>query len=198
MPRQDLNRVGTFLAGLVLMLLAIFVMVPLPSDGSWEWLPFPFSPYLEFIIGIPLFMVGLVVAVDALKTQTPGAQKFPIVDEWIDEQGNGEREISELSKSLGQGEELLAIVAGRAEAESNRLAVTDKRVLVYAEKDPSSGLSISFDEIVRVRRKREPVLTHLGEIELFTKTGSVKFRKVGFEYAEKAIALINKLRRKDA
>jgi len=59
------------------MLLAIFVMVPLPSDGSWEWLPFPFSPYLEFIIGLPLFMVGLVVAVDALKTKSTVTKNIP-------------------------------------------------------------------------------------------------------------------------
>ena len=196
MVQSDLNRIGTVLAGVVLMLLAVFIMVPL--DGSWEWSPFPFSPYLEFIIGIPLLAFGLWIVVDSLKKPTHSRAEFPIVDEWIGEQGGEQLEISGVSRTLRQGEKLLAILAGRADFQRDRLAVTDRRVLVYQQENPANIISISRKDIVSVRCRKEPVLAHLGEIELVTKKMSVVFGKVGFDYAQKVVELINWSRRKGA
>jgi len=196
MVHSDLNRVGTVLAGVVLMLLALFTMVPLPLDGSWEWSPFPFSPYLEFIIGIPLLALGLWIVFDGLKKPTHSRVELPIVDEWIGEQGREQLEISGVGQTLRQGEKLLAILAGRADFQRDRLAVTDRRVLVYQQENPANSISISRKDVVSVRCRKEPVLAHLGEIELLTKKMSVVFGKVGFDYAKKAVELINGSRRK--
>ncbi len=65
-----LDKVATFVVGLIFMLLSLLVMVPLPADESWIWLPFPFSPYLEFILGIPLFTMSLLLIADILKKPT--------------------------------------------------------------------------------------------------------------------------------
>ncbi|MGE5638021.1 MAG: hypothetical protein ACM3WQ_04865 [Chloroflexota bacterium] len=62
-----LDKVATFIVGLIFMLLSLLVMVPLPAGESWIWLPLPFSPYLEFILGIPLFTMSLLLIVDILK-----------------------------------------------------------------------------------------------------------------------------------
>ena len=187
MVQSDLNRAGTVLAGVILMLLALFIMVPL--DG--EWSPFPFSPYLELIIGIPLFALGLWIAVDSLKKPTRSTAEFPIVDEWIGEQGKEQLEISRVSQTLGHGEKSLAILAGRADFQRDRLAVTDRRVIVYQQENPANSISISRKDIVAARCWKEPVLAHLGEIELSTKNMTVVFGKVGFDYAQKAVELIN-------
>jgi len=194
MVQSDLNRAGTVLAGVALMLLALFVMVPL--DGSWEGSPFPFSPYLEFIIGIPLLALGLLIVVDSLKKPTHSRAESPIVDEWIGEQGREQLEISGVGQTLRQGEKLLAILAGRADFQRDRLAVTDRRVIVYQQENPANSISISRKDIVSARWRKEPVLAHLGEIELSTNNISVVFEKVGFDYAQKAVELINGSRRK--
>jgi hypothetical protein len=69
---------------------------------------------------------------------------------------------------------------------------------VYQQENRANIISISRKDIVSVRGRKEPVLAHLGEIELLNKKMSVVFGKVGFDYAQKVVELINGSRRKGA
>jgi hypothetical protein len=197
MPSSTLNRIGSFVAGLVFMLLALAIMVPLPSDESWEWMPFPLSPYLEFFIGIPLFIMSLITVIDSLKTpKAKPASTFPLIDEFIGEQGTEQTEIDVATENLKTDERLLAIAASREERQHNRLAITNQRVILYTQENPPENLSINFEEIMVVKKRTEPVLTYLADIKLATEKTTITFKKVGTDYADQLIKLVKELKSK--
>ena len=52
-------RFGSVLGGLLFMALGVLLMAPLPLDGEWTWGFYIGSPWLGFLIGIPVFILGL-------------------------------------------------------------------------------------------------------------------------------------------
>lgn len=117
------------------MLLGILILAPLPLDGEWTYDLYPVSPWLGFLLGIPVFILGLWVFIGGVrsKPQTSQTMSVPLIDEWIGEEGKEEKESSECRKILKTTEKLLALVAARGEQGLNRLAVTDKRVVLYSQ-----------------------------------------------------------------
>jgi len=195
---RNFNRVGTIVAGVFMMFLAVLVMMPMPSDGGWYWLPFPFSPWLEFIIGVPLFVMSLWLVIDSLRVSAlpHSSSTAPLVDEWISEQGNETEEISHCKKYLNSDEKVLAIVAAREEYGMNRLALTDKRVVFYPRGNFQGGLIFGYGEIDSVQGRHDRFLTHLGEINVSAKGIDVTLKKVGVEYVDKIIRMITEMKRK--
>ena len=181
------------------MLLAIVVLMPLPFDGEWS-LDFGELAWLEFLVGIIVFLLGLWAFLSsvrsypkAFQTPIPPTPSAPLIDEWIGEQGDNEE--SEFRRVLGGDERLLALVAGRGEKGLNRLAVTDRRVVVYSQGRIQSLVSYRYREIYKVEGKRSAVLTHLGDIILSTGEGVVSFKNVGAKTIDQVVALITRMKR---
>lgn len=185
------NKLEGLIAGLFLLLLALAVMVPLPLDETWDWGPFSF---LSFVIGIPLFTIGLILMIDSFRTE-PHQQNLPLIDEWICEEGTEQKEIFQINKDLKQGEKLLAIAASRGDKLPNRLAVTNKRIILYSTGDTSQNQTIAQNEIVAATKHAEKLLPHLGEIRLQLKTAVITFKKVDFDHGKQVVDLINRLRK---
>ena len=87
-----------------------------------------------------------------------------LVDEWIDEQGTGENELANCTKLLFPDERLLIIIAARGDPGLNRLAMTDRRIILYPEQTPQQARSFSYGQISDFHGKRNNFLHHLGEI----------------------------------
>ena len=176
------------------MLLGIVLLVPLPFDGEWSW-DYGGLPWLEFLIGIPVFLLGLWAFLGGIRSspktfQTPST---PLIDEWIGEQGNDEE--SEFRRVLNGDEKLLALVAARGERRLNRLAVTNRRVVIYSQGKIQSVVSYDYGKIDKAEGKRSAFLTHLGDINLSTREGFVRFKNVGVEYVDQVVALITRMKR---
>jgi len=189
------NRVGRGLAGLFFMLLGIVLLAPLPLDGDWTWGDYMGSPWIGFLIGVPVFLMGLWVFVSGMRSQPKTSQTSiaPLIDEWIGEQGKEEEETSECQKILGTDEKLLALVAARGEQVLNRLAVTDKRIIVYSRGNTQNAVSIDYGQIDKVEGKRNTPLIHLGDIHILTRRNTISFKNVGIEYVDQTVALISRM-----
>jgi len=191
------NRIGLVLAGLSLIALGIFLFAPLPSDGEWTWGSTVGSPLFDFVIGISVFIFGSWVFISGLRSQsgTSLAPNGPLVDEWIGEHGKEEMEIDECKRMLKTDEKLLALVAVREEQGTNRLAVTDKRVMIYPQGKIEDVVSYDYGQIDVVRGKRNTPLVHLGEIILSVKGSNVILKTVGMEYVDQIVELISRMKR---
>lgn len=183
-------------AGIFLISLALLLMIPLPLDGDWYWGPFP---ELGFLFGIPMFILGLWMLMDSLRSPSPSSSTptVPLVDEWIGEQGKAE-EISYCKKYLDPNEKLLAIIAARVETGLNRLVLTDRRIILYPQGKFQDGISLNYDQIDTVKRRQEEFLIHLGDIILSAEGRIVKFEKVGVEYADQIVGMISEMKQKAA
>jgi hypothetical protein len=53
------NEIGSVIGGVFFILLAVWLMIPLPLDGGWFWGSFAGSSQLGFLLGIPLFILGV-------------------------------------------------------------------------------------------------------------------------------------------
>jgi hypothetical protein len=96
------------------MTLGVLLIIPLPLDGEWTWESSVGSPLLGFLVGIPVFILGLWTLTFGLRS---GSEKsltgsVPLIDEWIGEQGNEEEERAESQRLLLTDEKLE--VSGRA------------------------------------------------------------------------------------
>jgi hypothetical protein len=191
------KRIGIGLAGLFFMLLGILLLAPLPLDGEWTWDSYIGSPWLGFLIGFPVFILGLWVFIGGMrsKPETSQTTSVPLIDEWIGEQGKEEEETSECQKILKTNEKLLALVAARGEQGFNRLAVTDKRVVIYSQGKIQSAVSYDFGQIDEVKGNRNAPLIHLGEINMSARGSIVSFKNVGMEYVDQVVALISRMKR---
>jgi hypothetical protein len=121
----------------------------------------------------------------------------PLVDECILEEGNEAAEIANCKNYLDPHERLLAIIAGDVDGrvELNRLALTDRRVILYSQVRLQRAISFGYEEIVTVKGKKGMFLTHLGEINLLGKSGSVRFKNMGEQYLEQITKMISRMRR---
>jgi hypothetical protein len=191
------NRIGLILAGLLFMALGIFLFAPLPSDGEWTWGSYIGSTLFGFLIGIPVFILGSWVFISGLRSQprTSQVSNVPLVDEWIGEYGKEEIEIVECKRMLKTDEKLLALVAVREEQGPNRLATTDKRVMIYPQGNIENLVSYDYGQIEAVRGKRNTPLVHLGEIILSVKGNNVILKNVGMEYVDQIVELITRMKR---
>ena len=115
-----------------------------------------------------------------------------MIDEWICEEGNEEKETAECQRLLAKDEKLLQLVAARGQPGLNRLAVTDKHVIIYSQGNAQSAVSYDFAQIEEVRRKRNAVLRHLGEITIIAMGNAVSLKNVGIEYVDRLVALVSK------
>ena len=115
-----------------------------------------------------------------------------MIDEWIVEEGKEEEETAECQRLLAKDEKLLELVAARGQPGLNRLAVTDKRVVIYSQGNVQSAVSYDFGEIEEVRGKRNAVLRHLGQITIVARGNAVSLKNVGIEYVDKVVALVSK------
>ena len=179
------------------MALGIFLFAPLPSDGEWTWGPYIGSPLFGFLIGIPVFILGSWVLISGLRSQ-PRTSQFsngPLVDEWIGESGKEEIEIVECKRMLKIDEKLLALVAVREEQGPNRLAVTDKRVMIYPQGKIEGVVSYDYGQIDAVKGKRNTPFFHLGQIILSVKGSNVILKTVGMEYVDQIVELISRMKR---
>ena len=178
------------------MLLSILLLAPLPIDDEWTWGFYPGSPWLGFLIGIPVFVLGLWVFIGAIRSQpgTSQTSSFPLIDEWIGEQGKEEEETSECRRILNRDEKLMALVAARGEQELNRLAVTDKRVIIYAKGHIQTAASFDFGQIDKVEGQRSTPLIHLGAINVTVRGSVVSLKSVGIEYVDQVVALISRMK----
>lgn len=192
MSASGLNRIGLILAGLLFVVLGIFLFAPLPLDGEWIW-----GSYIDFLIGIPIFILGSLLVVSGLRLKSRSSQvpKGPLVDEWISEEGKEEAEIEECKKMLKTDEELLALIAARKEKGPNRLAVTNKSVLIYPQGNIEGVVSYEYEQIDEVKGKRNTFFVHLGEISLSVKGSKVIFKTVGIEYIDKIVELVSNMKR---
>ena len=197
MSASGWNRIGLVLAGLSFIALGIFLFAPLPSDGEWTWGSTVGSPLFDFVIGISVFIFGSWVFISGLRSQsgTSLAPNGPLVDEWIGEHGKEEMEIDECKRMLKTDEKLLALVAVREEQGTNRLAVTDKRVMIYPQGKIEDVVSYDYGQIDVVRGKRNTPLVHLGEIILSVKGSNVILKTVGMEYVDQIVELISRMKR---
>ncbi len=196
MSASDWNRIGLVLAGLLFLALGIFLFVPLPSNGEWTWGSYIGSPLFGFLIGIPIFILGSWVFISGLRSHsgTSPVPNSPLVDEWIGEQGEEETELNECNRMLKTDEKLLALVAVREEQGPNRLAVTDKRAMIYQQGHIESMVSYDYGQIDAVRGKRNTPLVHLGEIILSVKGNNVLLKNVGMEYVDQIVELITRMK----
>jgi len=179
------------------MSLGIFLFAPLPWDGEWTWGSCIGSPLFGFLVGIPVFILGSWVFVSGLRSHsgTSLVPNSPLVDEWIGEQGKEETELDECNRMLKTDEKLLALVAVREEQEPNRLAVTDKRVMIYPQGNIENLVSYDYGQIEAVRGKRNTPLVNLGEIILSVKGNKVILKNVGMEYVDQIVELITRMKR---
>lgn len=187
-------RIGSVLGGLLFMALGVLLMAPLPLDGEWTWAFYIGSPWLGFLIGIPVFILGLWTLTLGVRSKSEKSVKggVPLIDEWIGEEGNEEEETAECQRLLARDEKLLELVAARGQPGLNRLAVTDKRVVIYSQGNVHSAVSYDNGQIEEVRGQRNAVLRHLGEITISAKGNAVSLKNVGIEYVDRVVALVSK------
>jgi hypothetical protein len=95
---------------------------------------------------------------------------------------------------LKTDEKLSALVAVREEQGPNRLAVTDKRAMIYQQGHIESMVSYDYGQIDAVRGKRNTPLVHLGEIILSVKGNNVLLKNVGMEYVDQIVELIIRMK----
>ena len=179
------------------MALGIFLMAPLPLDGEWTWGSYIGSPWLGFLIGTPIFILGLWtisfgVTSKPEKSLTGGV---PLIDEWIGEEGKEEEEMAECQRLLMADEKLLELVAARGQPGLNRLAVTDKRVVIYSKGNIQSAVSYDYGQIEKIKGKRNVALSHLGEIIVSGKRNTISLKNVGIEYVDQVVASVSKMKR---
>ena len=189
-------RIGSVVGGLLFMALGVFLMAPLPLDGEWTWEFYIGSPWLGFLIGIPVFILGLWTLTLGVRS-TPEKSLIggvPLIDEWISEEGKEEEETAECQRLLTADEKLLELVAARGQPGLNRLAVTDKRVVIYSRGNIQSAVSYDYEQIGEVRGQRNVALRHLGEITVSAKGSTVSLKNVGIEYVDKVVALVSKMK----
>ena len=190
-------RIGSVLGGLLFMALGVFLMAPLPLDDEWTWGFYVGSPWLGFLIGIPVFILGLWTLTFGVRS-TPDKylmRGVPLIDEWISEEGNEKEETTECQRLLTADEKLLELVAGRGQPGLNRLAVTDKRVIMYSRGNIQSAVSYDYEQIDEVRGQRNAALRYLGEITVSAKGSTVSLKNVGIEYVDEVVALVSKMKR---
>jgi hypothetical protein len=176
------------------MALGVLLMAPLPLDGEWTW-DFPIgSPWLGFLIGIPVFILGLWTLTLGVRSKSKNSSEGGVwlIDEWICEEGEEEEETAECQRLLAKDEKLLELVAARGQPSLNCLAVTDKRVVIYSQGNVQSAVSYDFEQIEEIRGKRNAVLRHLGEITIVAKGNAVSLKNVGIEYVDRVVALVFK------
>jgi hypothetical protein len=176
------------------MALGVLLMAPLPLDGEWTW-DFPIgSPWLGFLIGIPVFILGLWTLTLGVRSKSKNSSEGGVwlIDEWICEEGKEEEETAECQRLLAKDEKLLELVAARGQPSLNCLAVTDKRVVIYSQGNVQSAVSYDFEQIEEIRGKRNAVLRHLGEITIVAKGNAVSLKNVGIEYVDRVVALVSK------
>ena len=197
MSALDWNRIGLVVAGLLFMALGVFLIAPLPSDGEWTWGSYLGSSLFGVLIGISVFILGSWVFIIGLRSQsgTSLVPNGPLIDEWIGEQGKEEIETNECKKMLKTDEKLLALIAIREEQGPNRLAATNKRVMIYPQGNIENLVSYDYGQIEAVRGKRNTPLVHLGEIILSVKGSNVILKTVGMEYVDQIVELISRMKR---
>jgi len=179
------------------MALGVFLMAPVPLNGEWTWGLYIGSPWLDFLIGIPVFILGLWTLTSGVRS-TPEKSLtggVPLIDEWISEEGNEQEETAECQRLLATDEKLLELVAARGQPGLNRLAVTDKRMVIYSRGNIQSAVSYDYEQIGEVRGKRNVALRHLGEITVSAKGSTVSLKNVGIEYVDEVVALVSKMKR---
>jgi len=174
--------------------LGVLLMAPLPLDGERTWDLYIGSPWLGFLIGIPVFILGLWTLALGIRSKSEKSVKggVPLIDEWIGEQGNEEIETAECQRLLARDEKLLELVAARGQPGLNRLAVTDKRVVIYSQGNVQGAVSYDYGQIEEIKGKRNAVLRHLGEITISAKGNAVNLSNVGIEYVDRVVALVSK------
>jgi hypothetical protein len=190
-------KIGSVLGGLFFMTLGVLLIIPLPLDGEWTWESSVGSPLLGFLVGIPVFILGLWTLTFGLRS---GSDKsltgsVPLIDEWIGEQGNEEEERAESQRLLLTDEKLLKLVAARGQPGLNRLAVTNKRVVVYYHGNVQNAISYEYGEVDKVKGRRNVALRHLGEITVSAKGSTVSLKNVGIEYVNQVVTLVSKMKR---
>ena len=187
-------RFGSVLGGLLFMTLGVLLIAPLPLDGEWTWGFYIESPWLGFFIGIPVFILGLWTLTLGVRSKSENSLRggVRLIDEWIGEEGREEEETAECQMLLAKDEKLLELVAARGQLGLNRLAVTDKRLVIYSQGNVQSAVSYDFGQIEEVRGKRNSVLRHLGEITISARGNAVSLKNVGIEYVDRVVALVSK------
>jgi len=120
-----------------------------------------------------------------------------IIEEALDKGKTEAEEISHCQKNLNPNEKLLLIIASRRKrSERNRLALTDRRVVLYPEGKLQSGISFDYNQIDTVKRQQRRLLSHLADITLSAKGEKVKFEEVGIEWADEVVQKISEIKKK--
>jgi len=121
----------------------------------------------------------------------------PLIDEWILEQGEEAAEIACCRNFFDPGEILMAIITGNVDGEPglDRLALTDRRIILYSRARPQDALSFGYEQLSSVKGKRGKVLTHLGEVNLSARGRSVRFKNIGVDYVDQILDLISRMKR---
>jgi len=129
---------------------------------------------------------------------TPADPTPFLLDEQIDIEGKQfvEEEILRCRSLCGRGEEIQALVRGNfdGERELDRLALTDKRVILYARDGSHAAKMLDYAKIGTVKQARGRILTHMGEIHLQTKEGVFKFKNLQAEYPDRLARTISTMK----
>jgi len=155
------------------------------------------SPFIAVLLGI-----GLIYGSFSKEEVPPPPSTSVMVDDWIIEEAldKGKTEAEEIShceKNLNPNEKLLLIVASRRkESERNRLALTDRRVVLYPKGKFQSVISFDYDQIDTIKRQQRRLLSHLADITLSAKGDEVKFEEVGIEWADEVVHKISETKEK--
>jgi hypothetical protein len=148
-------------------------------------------PFIAIFVGLGFIYAGF--SKEDVPSVAPKAD-FQI-DERIDIEGAGhvQKETSTCKQYFVPGEKLVAIVLGEVEGEPelDRLALTDKRILLYSANQSRDALKFDYRQIAGVDVKRGNVLQHLGEINLFVEGQHVRFKNVLQESLEQVLNTIS-------
>lgn len=194
-----------FSIGMLLLVLGIFFIYgyfAYPEYFLWAGLGgilALLSPFIAVVLGI-----GFIYGSFSKEEVPPPFKTSVIVDDWIieealDEKKSEAEEIADCKKHLEPDEKLLMIVASRTEsARLNRVALTDNRVIFYQKGKFQSGTSFDYGEIDDAERRQsmsDRLTGHLADVLLSAKETTLKFEKVGIEWADEVISTISKMKK---
>jgi hypothetical protein len=149
-----------------------------------------------------LFIVLILIGIGALRGSYAAEELPPlapqtrtIVDDQIDIEGEQyvKEEFAQCRKHLDPHENIVALITGTVEGTPNlnRLAITNTRLLYYPKTTVQTAISLEDSDVNQIKGKRNPVLTHLGEITVISKGKRIRFKNVGIEYVHQITDLIS-------
>lgn len=123
-----------------------------------------------------------------------------LIDERIDIEGKQyvDKEFSHCKKHLDPNEKILALIEGNVgeKPELNRLALTDRRIIFYPRGKSNGAITFDYKQIDTIKGKRGKILTHLGEVTLYTKGRTLSFKNMLEEYIDQIVDMTSKMKQK--